>query len=43
MTEEANVIEKLYEYTIEAITEGGATATVSGSMNIEKRCLAQAV
>jgi hypothetical protein len=43
MTEEANAIEKLYEYTIEATTEGGATATVSGLMNIEKKCLAQAV
>jgi hypothetical protein len=35
MTEESNTIEKLHEYTIEAIADGGATATVSGYMNIE--------
>jgi hypothetical protein len=40
MTEEANAIERLHEYTIEAVTAGGATASVSGYMNIEKVCVA---
>jgi hypothetical protein len=43
MTEEANEIEDLYEYTIEAIADGGATSSVSGLMNIKKICLAQVV
>jgi hypothetical protein len=40
MTEEANAIEKLYTYTIEAKAEGGATETTTGTMDIAKVCLA---
>jgi hypothetical protein len=43
MTEEANAVEQLHEYTIEAVAAGGATATVSGYINIETKCLAQTV
>jgi uncharacterized protein YoaH (UPF0181 family) len=43
MTEESNAIEKLNEYTIKAIADGGATASVSGNMKIETKCLAKAV
>jgi hypothetical protein len=40
MTEDANAIEQLHEYTIEAIAAGGASAAVSGGVNIETKCLA---
>lgn len=40
MKEEANVVEKTYDYTIEATAEGGASETASGSMDIAKVCLA---
>jgi Cu-Zn family superoxide dismutase len=43
MKEEANVVEKTYNYTIEATAEGGATETTSGSMDIAKVCLADLV